>query len=136
MVFNSLHLLQLDLASYVSIQQAVADFKSRETRLHVLYCNAGCITAPSDAKTADGFEIRFGVSILGHHIFTLGILAILKDTAKEEGVDFVRIIGSGSNSAAQCSPKELRFNELDEGKRLPRKVRLLLRRDKFAGANR
>lgn len=61
--------MQLDLASFVSVQQFASSFLSRYDRLDVLVNNAGIMFAPF-ALTTDGFESTFAVNHLGHFLLT------------------------------------------------------------------
>jgi NAD(P)-dependent dehydrogenase (short-subunit alcohol dehydrogenase family) len=62
-------LLELDLASLASVQQAARRFAQGYARLHVLCNNAGVMAIPR-ALTVDGFEMQFGVNHLGHFALT------------------------------------------------------------------
>jgi NAD(P)-dependent dehydrogenase (short-subunit alcohol dehydrogenase family) len=61
--------LALDLASLDSVRAAAAEFLSRYQSLGVLINNAGVMASPL-LRTADGFEMQFGVCHLGHFLFT------------------------------------------------------------------
>jgi NAD(P)-dependent dehydrogenase (short-subunit alcohol dehydrogenase family) len=59
----------LDLASLESIKTFVKNFAMDHSKLDCLICNAG-IWAPMEKglKTADGYEMHFGVNHLGHYL--------------------------------------------------------------------
>jgi NAD(P)-dependent dehydrogenase (short-subunit alcohol dehydrogenase family) len=66
---------ELDLASL----KAVDAFVRRWNRpLHVLVNNAGVMRTPF-GRTADGFELQFGINHLGHFALTTGLLPALRD---------------------------------------------------------
>ncbi|XP_029926193.1 polyprenol dehydrogenase isoform X2 [Myripristis murdjan] len=70
----------LDLASLKSVRLFVQKFKARGLPLHVLVNNAGIMLVP-ERKTADGFELHFGLNYLGHFLLT----NLLLDTLKKSG---------------------------------------------------
>ncbi len=72
--------LVLDLASLDSVRAAAAEFLSRYQRLDVLINNAGVMASPL-LRTADGFEMQFGVCHLGHFLFTGLIMPALLEAA-------------------------------------------------------
>lgn len=64
----------LDLASLDSVHDFVAGW---DGPLHLLVNNAGVMSPPALAETADGFELQFGVNHLGHFALTAGLLPAL-----------------------------------------------------------
>ncbi len=75
----ALHPLQLDLADLTSVRTFARDFKSHFDKLTLLINNAG-IMVPPPGKTADGFELQFGVNHLGHFALTGRLLDVLLET--------------------------------------------------------
>jgi len=69
-------LLPLDLASLGSVRDCAAVFLARDEPLHVLVNNAG--VGGQRGKTAEGFELHFGVNHLGHFALTMLLLDRLK----------------------------------------------------------
>lgn len=69
--------LQLDLASQESIRQASQSLLDREQPIDVLLNNAGLYSATWQA-TADGYELQWGVNHLGHFLWTLLLLPLLR----------------------------------------------------------
>jgi NAD(P)-dependent dehydrogenase (short-subunit alcohol dehydrogenase family) len=66
---------ELDLASLASVDA----FTRRWSRpLHLLVNNAGVMRTPL-GRTADGFELQFGINHLGHFALTSGLLPALRD---------------------------------------------------------
>ena len=57
-----LEIMKLDLACLHSTKQFVANFKSRDLKLHLLINNAGIALAPK-RYTKDGYESHFQVRI-------------------------------------------------------------------------
>ncbi|KAL0977990.1 hypothetical protein UPYG_G00164380 [Umbra pygmaea] len=71
---------QLDLASLQSVRDLAEDVQRTEDRLDILINNAGIMMCPK-WKTADGFEMQFGVNHLGHFLLTHCLLDLLKRSA-------------------------------------------------------
>lgn len=63
------HQIDLDLASFRSIEAAAAEIEDRFGPVDVLVNNAGAILS-SPQLTAEGYEATFGVNHLGHFLLT------------------------------------------------------------------
>ena len=97
--------LRLDLADLTTIKASAQDFLSKETKLHVLFNNAGVLTARSGmAKTTQGYELHLGTNNIGTFIFTKLLTPILILTAKIEPPGIVRVVWV-SSYGAEMSPK-------------------------------
>ncbi len=78
----SLESIPLDLASFASVRQCVADFQSRGVPLHVLINNAGgSIPGKQASFSPDGFELTFATNHLGHFLLTNLLLEHIKQSA-------------------------------------------------------
>ncbi len=62
-------MVRLDLASLDSVRAAAAEILAARDRLDLLINNAGLMW-PAYGKTADGFELQFGINHLGHFALT------------------------------------------------------------------
>jgi len=82
--------LEIDLASFESIQACAKRFLSLTSRLDILICNAGIMALPP-GLTKDGYELQFGTNFLGHALLTKLLLPTLLTTAKEPNSD-VRVV--------------------------------------------
>ncbi|MBB1157336.1 oxidoreductase [Amycolatopsis dendrobii] len=69
--------VRLDLASLDSVREAADEVRGRHDRIDLLINNAGVTNAPG--RTADGFEMQFGVNHLGHFAWTALLLDRLLD---------------------------------------------------------
>lgn len=78
----SVESIPLDLASFTSVRQCVAEFQAKDYPLHLLINNAGGSVPGKQASfTADGFERTFGTNHLGHFLLTNLLLDNLKRSA-------------------------------------------------------
>jgi NAD(P)-dependent dehydrogenase (short-subunit alcohol dehydrogenase family) len=76
-----LSLVELDLGSLDSVQRAAEQVLSAHEAIDLLVNNAGVMGIPQ-SRTADGFEMQFGVDHLGHFALTARLLpALLKAPA-------------------------------------------------------
>lgn len=67
----------LDLESLSSVKAFARSIKDKHGQLDLLINNAGVMTPPA-SKTADGFELQFGVNFLGHFALTAHLYPLLK----------------------------------------------------------
>jgi NAD(P)-dependent dehydrogenase (short-subunit alcohol dehydrogenase family) len=72
----SLEIVELDLGSLESVRTAADAITTAHPVIDILINNAGLMAMP-ERKTADGFEMQFGVNHLGHWAFTAGLLSSL-----------------------------------------------------------
>ena len=75
----ALELVALDLASQASVRAAAAQIMAAHKSIDLLINNAGVMGIP-EVKTADGFEMQFGVDHLGHWALTALLLPALLRT--------------------------------------------------------
>jgi retinol dehydrogenase 12 len=76
---DQVRLLLVDLADLASVRKAADEFLRLGEPLHVLINNAG--VAGARGRTADGFEIHFGINHLGHFALTTSLLPLLTESA-------------------------------------------------------
>ncbi|KAK0614966.1 short-chain dehydrogenase [Bombardia bombarda] len=106
---GSLEYLHLDLADLSTIKRAVDDFKARESRLHVLWNNAGVSQPPLGSVSEQGIELQLATNCLGPFLFTYLLLPLLKSTAAAEATkdsSSVRVIWTASQMIELSAPKE------------------------------
>ena len=80
----------LDLSNLSSVKQFADTFLQKHKQLDVLINNAG-VAMPPASKTAQGYELQFGVNFLGHFALTGRLYPLLKETSNS------RIITLSSN---------------------------------------
>ncbi len=83
--------MQLDLADLASVRRFTSEFTNRYDKLDLLINNAGIMMLPF-GKTADGFELQFGINHLGHFALT-GLL--LEFLTKTPGARIVNVSSNG-----------------------------------------
>lgn len=72
----SLELVGLDLGSLDSVGRAAKEILAAHQTIDILVNNAGVMGIP-ERRTADGFEMQFGVDHLGHFAFTARLMPAL-----------------------------------------------------------
>jgi NAD(P)-dependent dehydrogenase (short-subunit alcohol dehydrogenase family) len=72
----SLELVALDLSAQASVKEAAGQILAAHDHLDLLVNNAG-VMGIAEARTADGFEMQFGVDHLGHWTLTALLLPAL-----------------------------------------------------------
>ena len=71
--------MQLDLADLRNIEAFATRYADQHERLDLLILNAG-VMVPPKSKTAQGFELQFGVNHLGHFALTGALLSLVQAT--------------------------------------------------------
>jgi NAD(P)-dependent dehydrogenase (short-subunit alcohol dehydrogenase family) len=77
---GSLETGQLDLSNLDAVKTYAQHFLQQHQQLDLLVNNAGVMIPPA-SKTADGYELQFGVNFLGHYALTGYLYPLLKATA-------------------------------------------------------
>jgi NAD(P)-dependent dehydrogenase (short-subunit alcohol dehydrogenase family) len=72
----ALELVPLDLGSLESVREAAEQILAGRDRVDILVNNAGVMGIP-ERRTADGFEMQFGVDHLGHWALTARLMPAL-----------------------------------------------------------
>lgn len=97
---GSLNYIKLDLADLSTIKQTVQRFLDSETKLHVLFNNAGVLAGAKEmALTPQGHELHTGVNALGTFLLSRLLTPILTSTARSEPSGTVRIVWTSSSAA-------------------------------------
>lgn len=106
------HLLEMDLANLKSIKTAVEEFLKKETRLDILFNNGGVMVPPLEKVTDDGYDLTFGINVLGHFYLTKLLLPLMIQTSKSTG-EKTRIVTTSSSGAELI--KHLDFATFKDG---------------------
>jgi NAD(P)-dependent dehydrogenase (short-subunit alcohol dehydrogenase family) len=91
--------LRLDLTNLATIRASAEEFISKETKLDVLFNNAGVWITPQGSKTEQGYELTLGVNDIGPFMFTKLLTPLLVATAKTEPSGAVRVVWVSSVGA-------------------------------------
>ncbi|KAH9480641.1 Short-chain dehydrogenase [Psilocybe cubensis] len=111
--------LKLDLGDFQSIKAAVTEFQSKESKLDVLFNNAGVMAPPVDLVTAQGYDLQFGTNTLGHFYFTTLLLPQLFAGAKSSPDNKARVINTASAGAELASGID--FDTIKDGPKRKKK---------------
>ncbi|KAL7916565.1 NAD(P)-binding protein [Trichoderma velutinum] len=103
-----LEFLALDLADLDSVARSAKEFVTRESKLDVLFNNAGVMHPPQGSNTKQGYELQLGVNNLGHVLFTELLTPLLAKTAASypaSSPNTVRVVWVSSLYSELGSPK-------------------------------
>ncbi|KAL6411849.1 putative short-chain dehydrogenase reductase protein [Ilyonectria robusta] len=104
-------LLELDLGSLESVQNAAETFCASSSRLDILMLNAGIMAHPP-SLTRNGYEIQFGTNHVGHALFTKLLLSLLLKTAENDPNADARVVCLSSASHRQAPVGGILFDQL------------------------
>jgi len=97
--------LRLDLADLSTIKASAEEFLSKESKLHVLWNNAGIMLPPAGSKSPQGYELQLAVNNIGTFMFTKLLTPTLIATAKKEPPSTVRVVWVASSAAEGMAPQ-------------------------------
>jgi NAD(P)-dependent dehydrogenase (short-subunit alcohol dehydrogenase family) len=93
---GQLNFLYISLDDLSTIGPAVEEFEASESRLDVLFNNAGVSNPPSGSVSAQGYELQMATNCLGPYLLTQLLLPRLIKTAKITSSAAVRVIWTAS----------------------------------------
>ncbi|KAH7324400.1 hypothetical protein B0I35DRAFT_424084 [Stachybotrys elegans] len=100
---GALAFIPLDLSDLSTIKATVDKFLAAETKLHVLFNNAGVLNTKTPknevVRTAQGHEQHIGVNVIGPFLLTQLLTPTLISTAKTEPSSTVRVVWVGSSAS-------------------------------------
>jgi NAD(P)-dependent dehydrogenase (short-subunit alcohol dehydrogenase family) len=99
----------LNLDDLSTIKASVEAFKEKESKLDVLWNNAGIAQPPAGSLTKQGFELQLATNCLGPFLLTHMMLPLLDAAVEENGPAFpgaVRVVWLSSQVAELSSPPE------------------------------
>ena len=89
---GELSFLSFFLEDLTTIKPAVETLVAKESRLDVLFNNAGVLFPPWGSVQAQGHELQITTKFLGHYLFTQFFLPTLLHTAESVSPAAVRVI--------------------------------------------
>lgn len=102
---GKLDFLLLCLEDLKTVKPAVEAFTAKESRLDVLFNNAGVSLLPRGSVSAQGHELHMATNCLGHYLFTQLFLPTLLHTAASSPSAAVRVIWTSSIVVDLSAPK-------------------------------
>lgn len=103
---GELHFLKLDLNDLTTIKSSAEAFQAKESKLDVLWNNAGISQPPVGSKSAQGFEAQMGVNCVGPYLFTTLLLPQLRASAQQHrGSAATRVVWTSSMMVDNNSPQ-------------------------------
>lgn len=96
--------LDLDLSDLKTIKKSADEFLSKESRLGVLFNNAGVMFPPQGSKTKQGYELQIGTNNLAPYLFLQFLTPLLLKTVKTTSPSTVRIVWVSSSAVEMMSP--------------------------------
>ncbi|KAJ7321631.1 NAD-P-binding protein [Mycena albidolilacea] len=106
--------LKVDLADLKSVKAAAEEFKSKETKLDVLFNNGGVMFPPWESVTADGYDLQFGTNVLGHFYLTKLLIPELLAGAQSSPDGKSRVVNTSSMGHQLFYP-QLNFDTFKDG---------------------
>lgn len=107
--------LNILLDDLTTIKPAVEKFTSAESRLDVLFNNAGVSNPPAGSVSAQGYELQLATNVLGPHLLTQLLLPTLRNTAKSLPPGSVRVVWTSSIADQVQAPKNgIELSELEK----------------------
>ncbi|KAJ7621215.1 NAD-P-binding protein [Roridomyces roridus] len=88
--------VKLDLADLKAVKAAAEEYKSKESKLDILFNNGGVMFPPVDKLTVDGYDLQFGTNVVGHFYLTKLLLPELLAGAQSSPDGHARVVNTSS----------------------------------------
>jgi len=102
---GQLEFLQLELDDLSTIRASANVFKSKESKLDVLWNNAGVSLPPVGSTSKQGHELQLATNCLGPYLFTQLLLPCLREAATTSSAGAVRVVWTSSQTVDLSAPK-------------------------------
>ncbi|KAJ5679256.1 steroid dehydrogenase [Penicillium macrosclerotiorum] len=114
--------LPIQLDDLTTIKPAVEAFTKAESRLDVLFNNAGVSNPPRGSVSPQGHDLQLATNCLGPHLLTQLLLSTLKRTAENQPPASVRVVWTSSIVVDMSTPGDgVRLHELQDRKTHPQR---------------
>ncbi|KAJ5107779.1 NAD(P)-binding protein [Penicillium angulare] len=98
--------LQLDLDDLTTIKATVETFREKESKLDILFNNAGVSQPPVGSVSKQGIELQLATNCLGPFLLTRLLRPLLENTAKIAEPGSVRVVWTSSQVVEFSAPPE------------------------------
>ncbi|KAE8160000.1 hypothetical protein BDV40DRAFT_290429 [Aspergillus tamarii] len=105
--------LHLDLGDLSTIKKSAEEFLAKESKLHVLWNNAGVMIPPQGSTTAQGYELQLGTNVVGPFIFTKLLYPALARAAADSPPGSVRVVWLSSSAVRMAPNPAIDFSNMD-----------------------
>ncbi|KAE8381858.1 hypothetical protein BDV26DRAFT_254758 [Aspergillus bertholletiae] len=105
--------LHLDLGDLSTIKKSAEEFLTKESKLHVLWNNAGVMIPPQGSTTAQGYELQLGTNVIGPFLFTKLLHPALVRAAVESPPNSVRVVWLSSSAVKIAPHPAIDFSNMD-----------------------
>lgn len=102
--------IRLDLADLTTIKDSAQAFLQKESKLDILFNNAGIGYPNAGSKTKQGYELQLGVNCIGSFALTQKLTPTLISTAKTAPKNTVRVVWASSSAAEATKPSQFQSN--------------------------
>ena len=109
--------IPLDLSDLRTIKTTADTFLSKESKLDVLWLNAGVMIPPAGSVTAQNYDLQLGTNCLGHFLLTQYLTPTIVKTAQSAPKNSVRVIWVSSAAAALPPVPAVDFNNITYAKK-------------------
>lgn len=93
---GALDFLHLELDDLSSIKESVQAFATKESKLNVLWNNAGVSWPPLGSVSKQGIELQLATNFIGPFLFTQLLLPLLEKAAVDSPTASVRVVWTSS----------------------------------------
>lgn len=112
---GSLDFLHIDLADLGSVKAAADAFTAKESRLDVIWNNAGVSQPPAGSVSKQNIELQLATNCLGPFLLTELLLPLMEATAAGAAPASVRVVWTSSQMVELSAPPEgIVLSELDD----------------------